>query len=107
MNRQELVRQIREADRRIERRDQYNELFEERKRLRHQIQKVRNSLKALPSEERDAVRMFYLENKNYDAIMRFQHWSESTCKRRINNAVRKVALMIFGEQATQTVAFVR
>ena len=103
----ELTSVERAADRRIERRDQYNELFEERKRLRHQIQKVRNSLKALPSEERDAVRMFYLENKNYDAIMRFQHWSESTCKRRINNAVRKVAIMIFGEQATQTVAFVR
>lgn len=103
----ELTSVEREADRRIERRDQYEELFRERAQLRRQLQKVKNALDALPEEECDAIRLFFFENKNYDAITRLRHWSTATCKRRINGAVRKVALMLFGQQAAQVVAFVR
>ena len=103
----ELTSVEREADRRIERRDQYEELFRERAQLRRQLQKVKNALDALPEEECDAIRLFFFENKHYDALTRLRHWSTATCKRRINGAVRKVALMLFGQQAAQVVAFVR
>ena len=103
----ELTSVEREADRRIERRDQYDELFHERAQLRRQLQKVKNAMDALPEEECDAIRLFFFENKNYEAITRLRHWSTATCKRRINGAVRKVALMLFGQQAAQVVAFVR
>lgn len=103
----ELTSVERAADRRIERRDQYNELFEQRKRLRRQIQTTRNAIDALPKEEQEALKLFFFENKNHEAISRVLHWSLRTCQRRVNDAVRKVALMIFGEEATQAVAFVK
>lgn len=103
----ELTSVERAADRRIERRDQYNELFEQRKRLRRQIQTTRNAIDALPKEEQEALKLFFFENKNHEAISRVLHWSLRTSQRRVNDAVRKVALMIFGEEATQAVAFVR
>jgi len=103
----ELTPVEREADRRIERRDQYDELFHERTKLRRQIQKIKGALDVLPEEEQDALRLFYFENKNHEVISRQLHWSIRTCQRRVNDAVRKVARIIFGEEAMQPVAFVR
>lgn len=97
----------REAALRIEQRDKFDALTDERAKLVRQIRKLKSAMNNLPKEEQDAVRLYYFDRMGYDAIMCVQHWSNRTCARRVNDGVRKVALMLFGEQASQPVAFAR
>lgn len=96
----------READLRIEQKNKYMELACERTTLKQQTEKLQSAMKRLSKEEQEAIRLFFFEGMNHEAIARTQMWSLRTCKRRVNDAVHKVALMLFGKRSKQTVAFV-
>lgn len=102
----ELNSTEREAAIRIEQQDKCLRLMDERSELRKKTGQVQDAMRKLPKEEQEAVRMFFFEQMNHEAIARLQAWSLRTCKRRVNDAVRNVAFMIFGSRATKTVAFV-
>lgn len=102
----ELNSTEREAALRIEQKNKYLELACERSALQKQMDKLKSAMGKLPKEEQEAIRLFFFEGMNYDAIERIQPWSTRTCKRRVNEAVHKIALMLFGTRATQSVAFV-
>ena len=104
----------READLRIEQKNKYMELACERTTLKQQTEKLQSAMKRRSKEEQEAIRLFFFEairlfffeGMNHEAIARTQMWSLRTCKRRVNDAVHKVALMLFGNRSKQTVAFV-
>ena len=96
----------RETDLRIEQKNKYMELACERTTLRQQTEKLKSAMGKLPKEEQEAIRLFFFEGMDYSAITRVQPWSLRTSQRRVNEAVHKVALMLFGTRATQNVAFV-
>ena len=86
--------------------NKYMELACERTTLKQQTEKLQSAMKRLSKEEQEAIRLFFFEGMNHEAIARTQMWSLRTCKRRVNDAVHKVALMLFGNRSKQTVAFV-
>lgn len=102
----ELNSTEREAALRIEQKNEYRELACDLAELQKQMDKLKSAMGKLPKEEQEAIRLFFFEGMNYDAIERIQPWSTRTCKRRVNEAVHKIALMLFGTRATQSVAFV-
>ena len=102
----ELNSTEREAALRIEQKNKYMELACERTKLRQQTEKLKSAMGKLPKEEQEAIRLFFFEGMDYSAITRVQPWSLRTSQRRVNEAVHKVALMLFGTRATQNVAFV-
>lgn len=103
----ELNSTEREAALRIEQKNKYLELTNERTALQHQAEKLQSAMGKLTGEEQTALQLFFFEGLDYNAIVRLQAWSRATCKRRISSGVHKVALMLFGQRATQNVAFVR
>ena len=69
----------READLRIEQKNKYMELACERTTLKQQTEKLQSAMKRLSKEEQEAIRLFFFEGMNHEAIARTQMWSDSVC----------------------------
>lgn len=74
--------------------------------LKNQCMRIELALKALPPEEKEAVELVYHQHFSYTAMADKLFLSERTCRRRLNQAVQKVAVMLFGIKAEQNVLFV-
>lgn len=96
----------REAAGRMMRLDRYKELYLDRVRLLSQVQKIKDAVAKLPDDEQEAVKLFYCDHLGYEGMARCHHYSERTCKRRVFQATRKIAFMLFGSAATRNIAFI-
>ena len=94
-----------ETARRAEQSIRYKEHAHALRKLQLQIKKLERCIAELPDEEREAIRLFYMERLNYDDITEYLHISHSTCKRRINRATKAIAVMLFGDRADKPVQF--
>lgn len=86
--------------------DKYQELVFERAKLRNQIDKVKSAVSKLPDDEHEAIKLFYFDRMDYSGMMRIRNYSRRTCQRRVLDATRSIALMLFGERAKKHVAFI-
>ena len=84
----------------------YQELTIERAKLQNQIGKVKSAVAKLPDDEREAVQLFFFDRLGYDGMARVRHYSRRTCQRRVLDATRSIALMMFGERANKRVIFI-
>lgn len=74
--------------------------------LRNQCKRLELAIETLPPEEREAIELIYFEHFSYAAMARRLFLSERTCKRRLNQGVRKIAVMLFGLKAEERILFV-
>ena len=59
--------------------NKYMELACERTTLKQQTEKLQSAMKRLSKEEQEAIRLFFFEGMNHEAIARTQMWSDSVC----------------------------
>lgn len=83
----------------------YKEQAHHLHKLQRQVTKLERCIEKLPKPEKEAVNLFYVHKLSYEEIMDSLHISQSTCKRRINNGTKAVALMIFGDRADRPIQF--
>ena len=83
----------------------YKEQARHLHKLQRQVSKLERCIEKLPKEEKEAINMFYIHKMSYEDMMDSLHISRSTCKRRINNATRAVAIMLFGDRADKQIQF--
>lgn len=74
-------------------------------KLERQVQKLERCIEQLPSDQKEAVRMYYLYRQSYDEMVSSLHISHSTCRRRVNSGTKAVAMMLFGERAGEQIQF--
>lgn len=82
------------------------QLRQEHIALRHQCDRIERALKILPPEEMEAVDLIYFKHFSYTDMSRRTYTSARTCRRRLNSAVQKVAVMLFGLQAEENILFI-
>ncbi|MDY3915735.1 MAG: sigma-70 region 4 domain-containing protein [Selenomonadaceae bacterium] len=97
----------REAERRVKQEKRYGELLLERQSLQEQIDKLERALMALPPTEKDIVAMFYMSHMSYADMAVSLNFSERTLKRRVSDATRSVAYMLFGDRANRSIEFIQ
>ena len=97
----------REAERRVRQEKRYGELLMARQRLREQIDKLERALTALPPTEKGIMDMFYTSHMSYADMAVSLNFSERTLKRRVSDATRSIAFMLFGDRAMHNVEFIQ
>lgn len=95
-----------ETERRQKERLRYEEQTQELHKLQRQVQKLERCIDNLPKEEKEAICLFYVHKLSYGDMMDSLHISHSTCRRRITNGTRAVAIMLFGDKADRQIQFV-
>lgn len=81
-------------------------LQQEHQVLRHQCDRIERALQVLSPEEQEAVDLIYFKHFSYTDMSRRTFTSARTCRRRLNGAVQKVAVMLFGLQAEENILFI-
>ncbi len=68
--------------------------------------RINNTLLRLPLEEQEIIRGFYMEELSYGKLALRYSYSERWCRKRIRLAEEKMAFMMFGPKATESVSFI-
>ena len=101
----ELTAVERESSKRMEMQDEQMKALKSLHELQKILTKVDRGLEHLTDEERNALMYYYAEKKSYLEIADRQNISERSCRRRVRDATRKMALMMFGLKSTEKVMF--
>lgn len=96
-----------EAERRVQMERRYGELLMERASLQSQIDKLERAVEALPPSEKDIILKFFNYNMSYAEMAGTLNFSERTLKRRVSDATRSIAFMLFGDRANHRVEFIQ
>lgn len=67
--------------------------------------RITNTMQRLSPEEQKIVREFYLEEQTYESMARTHICSPRWCRKRLRLAEEKMALMMFGPRATDSIRF--
>ena len=102
----ELTSTEAEANRKIENERQLERVQEDLRKMESQIRKIENSIGSLPDEESRALILHYSQGLTYGELAEKLGWSPRTCKRRVKEATRKVAIMMFGNKTKERVKFI-
>jgi RNA polymerase sigma factor (sigma-70 family) len=63
-------------------------------------------INTLPAEEQNALRLYYIDKLTYGELSQKIGWSERTCKRKVMDATKSIAWMLFGDNVNQDVLFI-
>ncbi len=69
------------------------------------VTRITNTMQRLSPEEQRIVREFYLEEQTYESMARTHICSPRWCRKRLRLAEEKMALMMFGPRATDSIRF--
>lgn len=103
----ELNSTERAADSRIVLEKEKASMIKDLERVRKQLTKIDEAIGLLPTDEQEAVKMFYVDRLNYRAMSDRNHFSERWCKKKVNAGTKAIAFMIFGTRAEENVLFVQ
>ena len=68
--------------------------------------RINNTLLRLPLEEQELIKGFYIEGLSYGKLALRYCYSERWCRKRVRLAEEKMAFMMFGPKATESVSFI-
>lgn len=71
------------------------------------ITKLHTSIEKLEPDERDTVKMAYLEGMKLIRISEIINLSERSCRRRVRSAIEHLAIMLFGASAKEDIFFIQ
>lgn len=68
--------------------------------------RITNTMQRLSPEEQRIVREFYIEEQTYESMARTHICSPRWCRKRLRLAEEKMAFMMFGPRATDSIRFI-
>lgn len=68
--------------------------------------RITNTMQRLSPEEQRIVREFYIEEQTYESMARTHICSPRWCRKRLRLAEEKMALMMFGPRAADSIRFI-
>lgn len=71
------------------------------------VDRMLAAIMLLPADEREVAEAFYIKGMNVVQVMDNLHMAERTCYRIRGNAIRKIAISLYGPEATEKVHFMR
>ena len=92
---------------RINLENRYTEIIRERNLLRKHIDKLTRAINTLPPAEQEVIKLFFADCMSYTKISETLNYSERTIKRRMHNAIRSIAVMLFGDRANRRMEFIQ
>lgn len=69
------------------------------------VTRITNTMQRLSPEEQGLVREFYIDKQTYESMARTHICSPRWCRKRLRLAEEKMALMMFGPRATDSIRF--
>ena len=78
-----------------------------RSQIANHITKIHTSIEMLEPDERNTVKMVYLEGMKLIRIAEVINLSERSCRRRVRSAVEHLAIMLFGVSAKEDIFFIQ
>lgn len=102
----ELTSTEAEVNRKLEEERQYLRCQEDIRKMVTQIEKIENSISSLPDEDSRALVLHYGQGLTYGELAEVMHWSPRTCRRRVKEATKKVAIAMFGERTKEKIRFI-
>ena len=103
----ELTSVERAAAYRINLENRYTEIIRERNLLRKHIDKLTRAINTLPPAEQEVIKLFFADCMSYTKISETLNYSERTIKRRMHNAIRSIAVILFGDRANRRMEFIQ
>lgn len=74
--------------------------------LKKQVERIDSAISGLSKEEKFLITNFYVKKWTYVKLSLKLHYSERTCRRRVQEITQKVAENLYGQQAKEKLYFI-
>lgn len=101
----ELTQVEAESEKRIEQEKALMRCTEDLTSLEKHIRRIEMCIDTLDDNEQEALKLYYRDKMTYSQLAMRLLWSERTCMRRVKEATKHIALMLFGEKSKESVLF--
>lgn len=101
----ELTQVEAETSKRIELEKSLTHCLDDLNGLKRHINRLESCIDTLDGREQEMIRLYYREKMTYEELAERIGWSSRTCMRRVQDATRHIALMLFGEKSKDNILF--
>ena len=101
----ELTQVEAEAGKRIEQERCLQRCLDDLRSLNRHIERIEACIDTLDTREQEMVTLYYRQKMTYEELAERIGWSPRTCMRRVQEATRHIALMLFGEKSKDNILF--